>query len=200
MLRHLRRLPRRSGLGLHRPWLPAAMLAAFLFFSAQPLRAEQYLSVDAFLQQHFAEPPAAQVLWLTGQLKTDAAEILQRRPTLRSRYWSDGKRSAWVLDEIGKERPITIGIVIEDAKLAALQILAFRESRGGEVRYPFFTKQYKGIGLNSLALNQKVDGISGATLSFRAVNKAVRLALRMDAELQKQQEQRRAAPLAAVES
>ena len=59
-----------------------------------------------------------------------------------------------------------------------LRVLAFRESRGWEVRYPFFTDQFKGVGLtDGHALDKAIDGISGATLSVRALEKLARLAL-----------------------
>ena len=56
--------------------------------------------------------------------------------------------------------------------------MAFRESRGWEIRHDFFTAQYRGLGLAADgALSREVDGITGATLSVRAVNRAARLAL-----------------------
>lgn len=54
----------------------------------------------------------------------------------------------------------------------------FRESRGFEVRYPFFTDQFRGARLREgLDLDREIDGISGATLSVRALTKLARLAL-----------------------
>jgi hypothetical protein len=97
---------------------------------------------------------------------------------LRIRYWGEGSRTAWVLEEIGKVKPITVGLVINDDRLEKIRVLAFRESRGWEVRYPFFTDQFTGIGLNDdKQLNRSIDGISGATLSVRALEKLARLAL-----------------------
>jgi hypothetical protein len=99
-------------------------------------------------------------------------------PGLRIRYWSRDKRSAWILDEIGKEKPITVGLVVNDRGLERVRVLAFRESRGWEVRHPFFTDQFKGIGLTAgRRLDRDIDGISGATLSVRALEKLARLAL-----------------------
>ena len=95
-----------------------------------------------------------------------------------------GDRTAWVIDEIGKERPITIGVVVADGRIESVDVLAFRESRGGEVRYPFFTKQYKNLGLkDGDRLDGHVDGITGATLSVWAVTKVSRLALVLHSEV-----------------
>jgi Na+-translocating ferredoxin:NAD+ oxidoreductase RnfG subunit len=56
--------------------------------------------------------------------------------------------------------------------------LAFRESRGWEIRYPFFTKQFDQVSLTQKQkLNKTIDNITGATLSVRAVRKLAQLAL-----------------------
>jgi hypothetical protein len=66
-----------------------------------------------------------------------------------------------------------------------LRVLEFRESRGWEVRYPFFTDQFGGIGLRpDLQLDRPIDGISGATLSVRALKKLARLALYLTQQTQ----------------
>jgi uncharacterized protein with FMN-binding domain len=86
------------------------------------------------------------------------------------------------LEEIGKEQPITTGIVVEDGKIDQVKVLVFRESRGFEVRYPFFTDQFRGATLREgLDLDREIDGISGATLSVRALTKLARLALLLHA-------------------
>ena len=92
-------------------------------------------------------------------------------------------RTAWVLEQIGKEQPITLGIVIEAEHIVDVRVMSFRESRGGEIRYPFFTAQYQGVALSDgRTLSRDVDGITGATLSVKAVNRAARLALWLNAQ------------------
>ena len=122
-----------------------------------------------------------QTLWLTREIKERAAAILGHRFNgLRVRYWGEHNRTVWILDEVGKEMPITIGVAVEAGKLLNIQILEYRESRGGEVRYPFFTDQFKGLILeseNQDKLNGYIDGITGATLSVAAVRKVAILAL-----------------------
>ena len=84
------------------------------------------------------------------------------------------------MDEIGKEQPITIGVTISYNQIERVDILAFRESRGWEVRHPFFTDQFQGLSLNNrFELDGAVDGITGATLSVRAVTNVSRLALHL---------------------
>jgi hypothetical protein len=162
-----------------------ALLA--LLAAAQPSAAESYQSPDEFLQEVFATtPPASQVLWLKGEVKETAAAILGHPyPGLRIRYWTSAGRTAWILEEIGKEKPITVGMVVGPAGMELLRVLEFRESRGWEVRYPFFTDQFDGIGLTTdQQLDRHIDGISGATLSVRALQKLARLALYLNQHTQ----------------
>jgi len=162
-----------------------ALLALLAF--AQPSTAESYQSPDEFLQEVFATtPPSPQVLWLKGEIKETAAAMLGHPyPGMRIRYWTSAGRTAWILEEIGKEKPITVGMVIGAAGMELLRVLEFRESRGWEVRYPFFTDQFDGIGLTAdRRLDRNIDGISGATLSVRALQKLARLALYLNQQTQ----------------
>ncbi|OUS26057.1 FMN-binding protein [Thalassotalea sp. 42_200_T64] len=139
-----------------------------------------YQSNDQFLEQAFhTEIPKSEVLWLTAEDKTAISAIMNRKfKQLRVRYWRQDGATVWILDEIGKEKPITIGVHIEDNKIVNLKVLAFRESRGDEVRHQFFTKQFINAELNEEnQLSQHIDGITGATLSVRALKKVARLAL-----------------------
>lgn len=159
-------------------------MAVILFIVAAPSRAaDVYQGPDAFLTEVFAgHPPASKTLWLTDAMQDRVAGILGHKyPFMRLRYWEHEKRSAWILEEIGKEEPITAGIVVDSGKIERMRVLIFRESRGDEVRYPFFTRQFEGAGLKSDArLDRPIDGISGATLSVRALTKLARLALYLD--------------------
>jgi hypothetical protein len=162
-----------------------ALLA--LLVTAQASRAESYQPVDEFLQEVFAAPPPSpQVLWLKGDVKEKAAAILGHPyPGLRIRYWEKDDRTAWILEEIGKEKPITVGLVVGPGGMEMLRVLEFRESRGWEVRYPFFTDQFVGVGLTADGqLDRHIDGISGATLSVRALQKLARLALYLNQQAQ----------------
>ena len=148
-----------------------------------------YQEPDDFLSEAFAgKVPEPAVIWLSGERKALVKRLLGHRyPSLRVRYWRDNQRSAWVLEEIGKDLPITIGLVINDGSLQQIKVLVFRESRGWEIRHPFFTDQFKSARLDEdNTLDRDIDGISGATLSVRAMKKMAALALFLDAELRKQ--------------
>jgi len=141
-----------------------------------------WLSAGDFIANSFTRPPEARVLWLSADQQAAARTILGHAYRgLRLRYWMEGKRTAWILDEIGKERPITIGVVVDDGRVSRVDILEYRESRGGEIRHPFFTAQFAGLGLDDdLGLSGNIDGITGATLSVRAVTNTTRFALYLD--------------------
>lgn len=154
---------------------------SFWFSPACAEGAGQYVSVKDFLANSFAgeAPSRPKMLWLNAALKQKMKAVTGRDLSLlRVRYWQRGERTAWVLQEVGKELPITIGVVVDGTVLDKVEILAFRESRGWEIRHPFFTNQFRGLGLNSRRqLDRPIDGLSGATLSVRAVTYVSQLAL-----------------------
>ncbi len=142
-----------------------------------------YLKPEEFLQQIFNNnPPKPDKLWITKNLKVEINNILGHDlGVIRLRYWDDGEKTAWVLEEIGRDKPITVGYVVKDNKIEQVNVLIFRESRGWEVKYPFFTDQFKQASLTTdKNLDKKIDGISGATMSVNALTKLARLALYLD--------------------
>lgn len=144
------------------------------------LQAEEYQSTDSFLQTIFSgKVPKPKILWIKKDLRKKVAKILQHKPGfLRTRYWKTPEQSVWIINEIGKTKPITVAVVIKDNKITLLKVLAFRESRGWEVKHDFFTNQFKQNTLtDQLKLSKGIDGISGATLSVRALTKTAQLAL-----------------------
>lgn len=158
----------------------ALLLSFTLFFSSAVLSKGIYQTVPEFLEEVFSpEEPQQAFLWLTPELKETASKILNHKVRgLRVRYWQSGEKTAWIMEEIGKELPITIAVVVNQGRIDQLKILAFRESRGGEVRYPAFTAQYQDVKITTNnKLDAHIDGITGATLSVRAVTKVATLAL-----------------------
>ena len=144
-----------------------------------------------FIKQVFnKKPPKAKVLWLNKELKSQVVDILDHKyKGLRIRYWQDDvtdrQRTVWVLDEIGKDKMITTGIVINRQKIEQVKILVFRESRGWEIRHDFFTDQFKQATLkDNHRLDKTIDNISGATLSVRAIRKLAQVALLFDQHIQ----------------
>ena len=171
--------------GKHNAYWRVAMAAIFLM-AAFPVSGEEYLDRDDFLSLAFGEnTPAMHTLWMTDETRLEAKAAVGWVPlALRLRYWRSGGRTAWILEDIGKEKPITLGITVEGERIQRVEVLAFRESRGWEIRYPFFTDQFNGLTLAPDGyLSDDVDGITGATLSVRAVERVARLALWLDAQV-----------------
>lgn len=135
--------------------------------------------VEQWLAAGLGQAASPKMLWLTTPVKARIERILGHPyGGLRVRYWQQGGRTAWVLDEIGKEEPITFGVVVEQGRVQGIEVLVYRESRGWEVRHAFFRKQFEGARLGAEdQLDRRVDGITGATLSVNAMRKVARVAL-----------------------
>lgn len=148
--------------------------------ASQSFAKGDYLSQEDFLAQAFPDTSVTQQqYYLRKSDKEKAKAILGHRfKPFRVRYWSAGARSAWILEEIGKDKPITIGVAIENDAIERVRILTFRESRGWEVRFPAFTRQFENARLDQNdELTNTINGITGATLSVAAVRGVSRLAL-----------------------
>jgi hypothetical protein len=145
--------------------------------------AQTFQEPDAFLAETFSQSvPAPQLLDITPDMQRDIGRIL-RHPyrAQRLRYWREGERTAWILEEIGRYRPITVGLVVSRGAIDTIRVLIYRESHGWEVRHDFFTNQFKGLTLDAESnLSGRIDGISGATLSVNALRNLARFALYLD--------------------
>lgn len=96
-------------------------------------------------------------------------------------YAPDGRLQgyAMVLDETGKYRPITFLVAVgTDLAVRGVEVLVYREDRGGEVRYPRFLDQYRGkTTADPVRTYRDIVNITGATISVHALNDGVRRAL-----------------------
>ncbi len=175
---HFKSLKERSPNFRSRLIAAAVVLSCVTVFINQST-ALSYLSPEEFVSSHFTEVPGVSMLWLSEEQRAVAKRILGHPyQGLRVRYWASDARTVWIMDEIGKERPITIGIVIDEDTLVQVKILDYRELRGGEIRHAFFTQQFVNARLSAEhQLTNQIDGISGATLSVHAVTNVSRLAL-----------------------
>lgn len=139
------------------------------------------LAPDAFLHETFGVTPAAKFLWLDDATQKPLIAIFGHRyPQARLRYWRVNGRTAWILDDVGKEFPITAGFVVRKGVMEKARVLIYRESRGEEIRLPAFLRQFEGQRLEEGNLSAEVDGISGATLSVWAMQRMARAALTLD--------------------
>ncbi len=161
------------------------LLVALLIGLSGTLQAKGvYQTPEKFLSLTFSEVPEAQRILLTGDLSKRVKTILAHRyKKIRVPYWQTGCRSAWILEEIGKERFITTGFVVNSGGLEKVKVLIFRESRGWEVKHDYFGEQFIDARLSDNRLTKRIDNISGATLSVRAVTKLSKMALMLHAHV-----------------
>lgn len=143
------------------------------------LCADIYQTPESFLAEALGSTPAPQTLWLTDDLQTKVKAVLGHPyKTLRITFWRNNGKTAWILDEVGKEEDITIGFLVSGDAIERTKVLEFRESRGWEIKFPAFTQQFQGAKLRDDGeLDRRIDGITGATLSVDAYLRLARLAL-----------------------
>ncbi len=168
-------------------YLYCCLLLGNQFLPGHALATGNYQEPAEFIQEVFSgDAPKVSKIWIKKDLKVKIHEIMGHDlGVLRLKYWEKEGRTAWILEEIGKVRPITAGIVVNDRKIESINVLTFRESRGWEVRYPFFTDQFSDATLKEdKQLDRHIDGISGATLSVKAMTKMARLALLLSHEVE----------------
>lgn len=157
------------------PAVAGALAPASLF-------AADYLSHDQVRAQLF---PGARTELKTLDPHAPWLDALQQkagpfRGSLEVAYSGTACQGFLVVDEvIGKFERITFAVGM-DAKGAVTQveILAYRESHGHEVRLPAWRRQFKGRNAGSaLKVGQDIANISGATLSCAHVTEGVKRAV-----------------------
>lgn len=162
-----------------RLWAPFALACA-----VTPVQATQYLTVDQAQRALFPEADsfAATPVRLTAELRSKLQAQGPGRPRGNEQpAWAARLREAVVghvlMDEvIGKHELITYAVGIgADGAVRGVEILDYRESRGGEVRDPRWRAQFAGKRQGAkLRLDEDIQNISGATLSCRHVTDGVR--------------------------
>ena len=168
--------------------LAGFIILLFSLASAHALASEDvYQTPEAFLAESFGgQAPGKKTLTVSTDTTAKISKIMGPHYKLSNvEYWTKDGRSAWILEEIGKFEPITAGFVVgNDGTLERVKVLIYRESHGWEVKHEFFTRQFKGAGLKrEKKLDQRIDGISGATLSVNALKRLSALALMLHKEV-----------------
>lgn len=157
-----------------------------LALSSQLLHADTvYQTQEDYLKESFKEEIKPAVLWLDKPTQDEITKILGHAyPQARLRYWRKADTSVWILEEIGKEYPITAAFTINGEKIARAQVLIYRETRGMEIHLPSFLAQFKENKIDGNKLVNKIDGIAGATMSVNAMVKMAQVALLLNKKAQ----------------
>ncbi len=155
----------------------AGWVLPIVLLLALPLNGNANEKIKDFLNTTFKEIPKPKRIWIDKEKQNHIKKAFNpSQIKLSYRYWQKNNKTVWVLDELGKERNITTGIVITDKKIKSVAVITYRESRGGQVQSNRFTNQYQNKTIKS-NFAKEIDSISGATLSVNALNKQVALAL-----------------------
>ncbi|MBS2027889.1 MAG: FMN-binding protein [Deltaproteobacteria bacterium] len=146
-----------------------------------------YLTEAQLAQKLFPEAPQTHAGSLT---LTDAelAQVSQRfgyrveQRTYRALTVSNDteiRGTLFILEVMGQNSPITFGVgVTKEGIIRGVEVMAYREPRGEEIRSPRFLRQLTGKSLHDrVALGVDVDAVSGATISSRSATFAARKAL-----------------------
>ena len=166
---------------------PATWAAALASLAAAPVQvvvATEYLSVEGAQKALFPQADAftEMVLSLSPGQREQVAALAGAQPPHRSlrifRALRGGEIVGYLfVDEvIGREDFITYATGIDAAgRLGAIEVLAYRESHGGEIRSDAWRRQFAGrASLGQLRVRTDIKNIAGATLSCEHVTEGVR--------------------------
>jgi len=134
---------------------------------------------ESFVAAQFTNSPSASSLALTGEVATAIREIMgYPYPKGEIAYWAADGKTVWILEGRGRSSMIIAGFVVRDGKLEKTDVLVYRESRGKQVRSRSFTRQFEGALLREdRQLDRRIDSITGATISVKAMQSLARTAL-----------------------
>jgi hypothetical protein len=166
------------------PLSATVALAALAAAPVQVIVATEYLSVEGAQKALFPQADAftEMVLSLSPAQREQVARLAGAQPPHRSlRVWK-ALRGGEILgylfvDEvIGREDFITYATGIDAAgRLGPIEVLAYRESHGGEIRSDAWRRQFAGrASLGQLRVRADIKNIAGATLSCEHVTEGVR--------------------------
>lgn len=162
----------------------AAGVSVSLIPMAQVAVAADYMSVDAAQRAQFpqADHFVEIVLALNPAQKMTVANLAGPQPPHRSlRAWKALRGEellgyVFVDEVLGREDMITYAIGIDHSgHMGTLDVLAYRESHGGEIRGTAWRNQFNGrTDLEHLRFGTDIKNIAGATLSCEHVTQGVR--------------------------
>ena len=168
-------------------WMPGWIGALGALGAAVPIHvavATEYLSVEGAQKALFpqADRFTEMVLALSPAQRERVTALAGPQPPHRSlRAWralhGEELLGFVFIDEvIGKEDFITYAIGIDArGRLSAPEVLAYRESHGGEIRGEAWRRQFAGRqGLDQVRVQTDIKNIAGATLSCEHVTEGVR--------------------------
>lgn len=158
----VRSAPAQEGVFLSEAEAPRAVFPAADRFEKSVTPVSDVLQQQ--VRSHLETPPS---MWETSWVRFSAYQA----DTLLGR--------AYLVEEIGKHRPITFIVGVTAAgRIADVAVVAYREAYGGEIASKRFLSQYRDKDdRDSLKRGSSITNIGGATLSVDAASRAVHKAL-----------------------
>jgi FAD:protein FMN transferase len=184
----------RRGAGWTRTWAAALVL----WLSGVPAVPAQDQAYPDFVEEVYLTPEEALKLAFPDaeRLEKDVVKLgpaqktrveqrlgwrLEQSSYTVHRGFADGRPAGYavIIEEIGKYKPITFLVkATPDFQVDRVDVLVYREPRGGEVRKRRFLHQFRGKTAQSpLRINRDIINITGATLSVRAMSAGVKRVL-----------------------
>lgn len=161
----------------------ALRIVAFAWLAlVLPAHADVFHTTRELLASHFAR--SERVSYVRVRPEGDRRASMERalgRPLARREYvvfhaTRGGRTDGFAIfdSERGQHEPIDIGTFFDpNGRITRVEILAYREHYGGEVRSPRFLRQLVGRDSQSgFTVGRDLDAISGATISARSVARA----------------------------
>ena len=156
--------------------IPPALSApayAVTYYSVAQAQSALFPQANAFVADALRLTPTQQ-----AQIGKDAGtpQLTPDQPVWRA--LANGKQIGWFIEDevIGKHELITYAVALDmSGTVLGVEILAYRESRGSEIRNPRWLAQFQGKHYgDTVTLGQDIANISGATYSCRHVTEGVK--------------------------
>jgi len=156
---------------------------SFIVFFPKLTLSKLELAEEKFLEKMNAKAPITKnrIILKKEQLAKVQIPMGHKYKKRIFNYWNSSNQTIWILNSIGKYKPITAAFVVEECKIKSANVLIYREQHGYEIKYEAFLSQFVNVDINDkYYLNKKIDNISGATLSVNSMDRMARAALILD--------------------
>ena len=144
-------------------------------------------STVSFAEVYITKEEAIRRIFPLFQEHKTEKRVLNAQPVEISTIIQEGKTIGWavVLDEMGKVKPITFLVGIDNKKkVVDIFVLEFRDLFGSEIKRRSFLKQFRDKSLNDqIVVGRNIDAVTSATISSRAAASAVKKALKIVSDL-----------------
>ena len=156
--------------------VPAALSApayAVTYYSVAQAQQALFPQANAFVADTLRLTPAQQ-----AQIGKAAGtpQVTAEQPIWRA--MANGRQIGWFIEDevIGKHELITYAVALDmTGAVQGVEILTYRESRGGEIRNPRWLAQFQGKHFSDpVTLGRDIANISGATYSCRHIAEGVK--------------------------